>query len=117
MDGQENVNQGIGELAKLIAASRKLVAFTGAGVSTESGIPDFRSPGGIWDRYAPIQYQDFLADAEARRETWRRSLQTYPVVAAARPNPAHRALAILEQQGTLRGYVTSVRVEISELIC
>jgi NAD-dependent deacetylase len=93
-------------LAALIAGSERIVAFTGAGMSTESGIPDFRSPGGIWDRYAPIQYQEFLASAEARRETWRRGLQTYPVVAAARPNPAHLALAILEQQGKLLGLVT-----------
>jgi NAD-dependent deacetylase len=108
MDGQGNIDldEAVGRLATLIAGSRKIVAFTGAGMSTESGIPDFRSPGGIWDRYAPIQYQDFLASAEARRETWRRGLQTYPVVAAARPNAAHLAFAILEQQGTLLGVVT-----------
>src|SRR5690348_13443397 len=93
-------------LAELIAESRRIVAFTGAGVSTESGIPDFRSPGGIWDRYAPIQYQDLLASAEARRETWRRGLQTYPVVAAARPNPAHLALVELERRGQLLAVVT-----------
>jgi len=106
MDGQAHIDEAVGRLARLIAASSKIVAFTGAGVSTESGIPDFRSPGGIWDRYAPIQYQEFLASAEARRETWRRGLQTYPVVAAASPNPAHLALAMLEQQGKLLGVVT-----------
>jgi len=93
-------------LAALIAAASKIVAFTGAGVSTESGIPDFRSPGGVWDQNKPILYQDFLASAEARRETWRRGLQTYPVVSGARPNPAHLALAALEQQGKLLGVVT-----------
>jgi NAD-dependent deacetylase len=93
-------------LAELIARSERIVAFTGAGISTESGIPDFRSPGGVWARNAPIQYQELLASAEARRETWRRGLETYPVVAAARPNPAHLALAELERRGQLLAIVT-----------
>lgn len=98
--------EDVSALARLIAGSSRIVAFTGAGMSTESGIPDFRSPGGIWDRYAPIQYADFLASAEARKETWRRGLQTYPVVAAAEPNPAHLALVELERRGQLLGVVT-----------
>jgi NAD-dependent deacetylase len=93
-------------LAELIARAERIVAFTGAGVSTESGIPDFRSPGGVWARNAPIQYQDFLANADARRETWRHGLETYPVVAAASPNPAHLALAELERRGQLLAIVT-----------
>ena len=96
----------VSALAELIARSRRIVAFTGAGMSTESGIPDFRSPGGIWDRYAPIQYGDFLASSEARKETWRRGLQTYPVVSAAEPNQAHLALVELERRGQLLGVVT-----------
>jgi NAD-dependent deacetylase len=60
----------------------------------------------VWTRNAPIRYQEFLASAEARRETWRRGLETYPVVAAALPNPAHRALAELEQRGQLLAIVT-----------
>jgi NAD-dependent deacetylase len=102
----DHLDDGVRRLADLIAGSRRIVAFTGAGMSTESGIPDFRSPGGIWDRYAPIQYADFLASADARRETWRRGLQTYPVVAAAEPNPAHRALVELEERGQLLAVVT-----------
>jgi NAD-dependent deacetylase len=94
------------ELAALLATAQRVVAFTGAGISTESGIPDFRSPGGVWDQNQPIQYSDFLADAEARRETWRRGLQTYPVVAAASPNAAHLALVQLEQRGQLAAVVT-----------
>ena len=94
------------ELARLIARASRIVAFTGAGISTESGIPDFRSPGGVWDRYAPINFQDFLGDAEARRETWRRGLHTYPVVAAAQPNAAHLALVELERGGKLSAVIT-----------
>jgi len=100
------MDTGVRQLAELIAASEQIVAFTGAGVSTESGIPDFRSPGGVWDRYGPINFQDFLRDPESRRETWRRGLHTYPVVAAARPNPAHAALVELERLGKLRAVVT-----------
>jgi NAD-dependent deacetylase len=106
MNGQAPLDQPGRQLAALIAGSSKIVAFTGAGMSTESGIPDFRSPGGVWDQNKPIMYQEFLASAEARRETWRRGLQTYPVVSTARPNPAHLALAVLEQQGKLLGVVT-----------
>jgi NAD-dependent deacetylase len=96
----------IDQLVDLFARAERPVIFTGAGVSTESGIPDFRSPGGVWDRYAPIEYGDFLADPEMRRETWRRGLHTYPVLAAARPNPAHLAMAELEWLGKLHCLIT-----------
>jgi NAD-dependent deacetylase len=95
-----------GKLADLFDAASRPVVFTGAGVSTESGIPDFRSPGGVWDRYAPVYYQDFLADPEARRETWRRGLHTYPLVAEAQPNPAHRAIVELERLDKLSCLIT-----------
>jgi NAD-dependent protein deacetylase/lipoamidase len=93
-------------LAALIAGAARMVAFTGAGISTESGIPDFRSPGGVWDRNKPIDFRDFIANAEARRETWRRGLETFPVVVAAQPNAAHRALVDLERRGRLTAVVT-----------
>lgn len=102
----EKPERAVQQLAALIAGVRRIVAFTGAGISTESGIPDFRSPGGVWDKNQPIQYADFLADAEARRETWRRGMQTYPVVAAAHPNAAHLALVELERRGQLTAVVT-----------
>jgi NAD-dependent deacetylase len=94
------------QLTDLFLAAERPVAFTGAGMSTESGIPDFRSPGGLWDRYAPIDFSDFLVDPEARRETWRRGLQTYPVLSRAKPNPGHLALAALEKLGKLRCLIT-----------
>ncbi|HKK29956.1 MAG TPA: Sir2 family NAD-dependent protein deacetylase, partial [Alphaproteobacteria bacterium] len=66
----------VDELRDLIAAANRVVIFTGAGISTESGIPDFRSPGGIWTRYKPIYFDDFMSSEEARRETWRRKIET-----------------------------------------
>lgn len=84
-------------LAELFAGARRCVAFTGAGVSTESGIPDFRSPGGLWDRFDPsaFTYRSFIGSVEGRRRYWALGRVTYPVIRAARPNAAHRALAEL----------------------
>jgi NAD-dependent deacetylase len=93
-------------LVDLFLAASRPVVFTGAGVSTESGIPDFRSPGGVWDRYKPIDFREFVRDPEARRETWRRGLQTYPVLAGAQPNAAHRAIAKLERLDKLALLIT-----------
>ena len=104
--GEVGGAEGIARLAALIADAESLVAFTGAGISTESGIPDFRSPGGIWNRYRPIDYQTFMASDEGKREYWRRGRNTYAVIREARPNPAHLALAELERLGKLRLLIT-----------
>lgn len=95
-------------LAELIlnAGDSGTVVFTGAGVSTESGIPDFRSPDGIWSKYAPIDYRAYLLDPEMRRESWRRGLHTYPAIAAAEPNGAHLAIAAWFGAGLVSGVVT-----------
>jgi len=92
--------------ADLLERSVKIVAFTGAGVSTESGIPDFRSPGGIWGKYEPVYYQDFLDSEDARQRYWLRSRVTYPVLRDAAPNPTHLALVELEKTGKLDCIVT-----------
>jgi NAD-dependent deacetylase len=92
--------------ADLIERSGRIVAFTGAGVSTESGIPDFRSPGGVWEKYQPVYYQDFLEDEAARRRYWERSRATYPVIRDALPNPTHYALVELEKAGKLDCIIT-----------
>ena len=91
---------------RLVGGSRRAVAFTGAGVSTASGVSDFRSPGGIWSRYRPVTIQEFLASEDARRRYWRYKKETYAEFAGARPNAAHRALARLETQGRLLGVIT-----------
>jgi NAD-dependent deacetylase len=94
------------ELAGLIEGARRAVVFTGAGISTESGIPDFRSPGGIWTRMAPIDFADFLASEEARRETWRRRFAMEEMFRASAPNRGHRAVAELVRRGKAGAVVT-----------
>jgi NAD-dependent deacetylase len=94
------------ELRRLIAGATRIVGFTGAGISTESGIPDFRSPGGIWSRYRPIDFREFIASEEARRESWRRKFATDAVMRQATPNAGHRALAKLVEQGRMSAVIT-----------
>jgi NAD-dependent deacetylase len=96
----------IAELAALIDRAERGVVFTGAGISTESGIPDFRSPGGIWTRMAPIDFADFLASEAARRETWRRRFAMEEMFRAALPNRGHRAVAALVRRGRVGTVVT-----------
>ena len=100
------IDQEIADLAQAIAQSRRAVVFTGAGISTESGIPDFRSPGGIWTRMAPIDFADFLASEEARLETWRRRFHMDETFRAALPNRGHRAVAKLVHRGTAAAVIT-----------
>jgi NAD-dependent deacetylase len=96
----------VDELERMIAAAASIVAFTGAGISTESGIPDFRSPGGIWTRYRPIEFGEFLASEEARRESWRRKFATQATMDKATPNAGHRALSRLVELGKMPAIIT-----------
>ena len=91
---------------ELIEAARRIVFFTGAGISTESGIPDFRSPGGVWDRFRPIDFGEFMASEEARRETWRRKFETDKTLRAAKPNAGHAGIARLVRQGKASCVIT-----------
>jgi NAD-dependent deacetylase len=94
-------------LANLIVQAKKVVVFTGAGVSTESGIPDFRSPGGIWSRYDPDEftYQKFISSPEARKNQWKMLTET-GITTEAQPNPAHYAIAELDRLGKLDCVIT-----------
>ena len=85
----------IDTVSDIIVESERIVVFTGAGISTESGIPDFRSPGGIWDRYDPneLTYQKFLSSQASREKYWERQRLLWPIIAAAEPNAGHLALA------------------------
>jgi len=99
---------GVSRLAALFAEARRPVAFTGAGVSTESGIPDFRSPGGVWARFDPSEftYQNFVGSVEGRRRYWALGRVVYPVLRAAAPGAAHLALAELYRRGRLDCCIT-----------
>jgi NAD-dependent deacetylase len=92
--------------ARLIADAERIVLFTGAGISTESGIPDFRSPGGVWTKQRPIEFADFMRSDEARRETWRRRFEMEATLGEARPNRGHRAVGELIRRGTAGAVIT-----------
>jgi NAD-dependent deacetylase len=101
-----NSDSGIAALARMIAEAKRAVVFTGAGISTESGIPDFRSPGGIWTQMAPIYFDEFLASEDARRETWRRRFAMEDIFKAAEPNRGHRAVDALVRRGKVSAVIT-----------
>lgn len=104
--GMASLDSEAHQIASLLAASRHVVVFTGAGISTESGIPDFRSPGGVWSRYKPVMYQEFLRDHDARKRYWIYKREFYENMAASRPNAGHRAVAELEALGKLWFLIT-----------
>lgn len=106
MPGRDWEEDGIEVLRRMIDEAERIVAFTGAGISTESGIPDFRSPGGLWTKYRPIDFRDFIASEEMRIESWRRKFATDAVMRAAQPNLGHRALAELARRGKLSCVIT-----------
>lgn len=98
--------QGLDKARELLAAARKILVFTGAGVSTGSGIPDYRGPDGEWTRREPVLYPDFLASTRAKQAYWRYKASTFPAFRRAAPNAAHLAVAELEKTGRLLALVT-----------
>ena len=101
-----DLTTAIEELRDLVARSEVIVPFTGAGISTECGIPDFRSPGGIWTKMRPIEFSDFLASQEMRDESWRRRFAMEEQFGGAKPGRGHRALASLYKAGKIPGVIT-----------
>ena len=101
---EENVAAG----AEMIGNAKRILLFSGAGLSTESGIPDFRSPGGLWSKYDPSDflYDKFMANEEARIAYWRMSVEAYAVMKAASPNPAYHSIRTIEDSGKLLAVVT-----------
>lgn len=100
------LNNKIAQLAEFIDAAKDIVIFTGAGISTESGISDYRSKGGIWERFQPVTIQEFVASSEKRIEYWRRKFELYDSMKSARPNAGHKAIVLIEQLGKLKGIIT-----------
>jgi len=101
-----DLETAVESLRELVESARVIVPFTGAGISTECGIPDFRSPGGLWTKMRPIDFSDFLASQEARDESWRRRFAMDEQFGGAAPGRGHRALASLYATGKAPGVVT-----------
>jgi NAD-dependent deacetylase len=101
-----DLETGIRHLRELVEEASVVVPFTGAGISTECGIPDFRSPGGIWTKIRPIDFSEFLASREMRDESWRRRLAMEEQFGGAKPGRGHRALASLYKSGKIPGVIT-----------
>jgi len=101
-----DLQTAISQLRTLVGNADAIVPFTGAGISTECGIPDFRSPGGLWTKNRPIEFGDFLASQEMRDEAWRRRFAMEANFAKAKPGRGHRALASLYRAGKVPGLVT-----------
>ncbi len=96
----------LARLAEVIRAAERLVVFTGAGISTESGLSDYRSKGGLWDRFRPVYFQEFLSSESAREEYWARKKEFYGELKKARPNAAHLAVARLAKRKSFLGVIT-----------
>src|SRR5713226_754825 len=101
-----SLQEQLHDAAELLQQARQIVALTGAGISTESGIPDFRSPGSIWLQTPPVSYQEFMRSPQARQTYWQTRRTLSLKVKEARPNAAHYALVDLEQRHRLLGVIT-----------
>jgi NAD-dependent deacetylase len=96
----------VSDFAEKIRENDEIVVFTGAGISTESGIPDFRSPGGIWTRYRPVTFQEYMSSEAARIEAWKRRLDGWEQYKNAKPNVGHYFVHVLDAKGKLIGLIT-----------
>lgn len=107
-EGRNREVEGPALVAQWLRESTKTVVFTGAGISTESGIPDFRSPGGLWTKYDPddFTFQRFLSSEVSRRNYWKMSTEAFSIIAQAKPNDAHLIIAKLEKMGLVHWIIT-----------
>lgn len=94
------------EFAARLRSCRQTVFFTGAGISTESGVPDFRSPGGIWTKYTPVYFDEFMTSEEARIRSWKMKKETHELYKDVKPNIGHYSIAAFEKRGQLLGVIT-----------
>jgi NAD-dependent SIR2 family protein deacetylase len=106
IDDSGAIDRASSSIARFISAHGRVTVLTGAGCSTESGIPDYRSPGGVWSRHKPVQFGEFVRSEYARRRYWARSFAGWARFAAARPNGAHRALRTLADLGAAGTLIT-----------
>ena len=97
---------GLEKFAARVRVCREIVFFTGAGISTESGVPDFRSPGGIWTRYSPVYFDEFVGSEEARIRYWKMKKETHELYKNVEPNIGHYSIAGFETRGQLLGLIT-----------
>ena len=93
-------------IAEKILEGGQNIVFTGAGISTESGIPDFRSKGGLWDKFRPVYFDEFMSSEKARIEYWRRNAELYPDIIQAKPNPGHQSIFQLYEMGLVTAVIT-----------
>ncbi len=100
------MKNSVKKLSEIISQSTRIVVFTGAGISTLSGIPDFRGPNGLWLKYKPISFDEFMTSKAARVESWRQKCKLNSDLEKARPNNGHRAVAYLDDKGLLRAVIT-----------
>ena len=100
------MDEKISLVAKKIKSSKHLVVFTGAGISTESGIPDYRSQGGIWDKFQPVYFDEFMSSRESRIRYWEQRLDMEKGLAASKPNTGHMSIAKLHDLGILKALIT-----------
>lgn len=101
-----SMNAELDIIAKKMAASGRNIVFTGAGISTESGIPDYRSQGGLWDKFKPIYFDEFMSSKDSRVAYWERWHTLYPDLTAAQPNKGHEAVTSLYDMGLIQAVVT-----------
>lgn len=100
------MEEKISLIARKIAEGGKNIIFTGAGISTESGIPDYRSKGGIWDKFRPVYFDEFMSSRESRIKYWQRKSELYNDLTKAKPNPAHKSVSRLYQMGLIETIIT-----------